>query len=137
MSLCRDVNDIQEEIIATRPVATVWFVALLSVRAWLILSARLQVASTLGETRLALDLKPLLKYSVQVRRSTLDDPPLWSRWSDSHQIKLYGEKSSLTAHALRFVSHVRPPGVHLERQTDSGHCWLCENLQVGVFDRSG
>ncbi|XP_075872070.1 leptin receptor [Nelusetta ayraudi] len=48
-----------------------------------------QVASSLTEARLVLDLKPELDYSIQVRCSTLGARPLWSDWSESYHIKLY------------------------------------------------
>lgn len=83
---------------------------------------RLQVASTLGEAHSVLDLKPLLKYSIQVRSSTLDDPPLWSDWSASHQIKLYGEKSSaatvtdIHVDMIGFINHSRSPDSNLNKR---------------------
>lgn len=48
----------------------------------------LQVLSVSGEARTALDLKARVNYTVQVRRSSLHDPPLWSIWSQSHHIFL-------------------------------------------------
>uniref|UniRef100_UPI0037E7B6C8 leptin receptor n=1 Tax=Semicossyphus pulcher TaxID=241346 RepID=UPI0037E7B6C8 len=47
-----------------------------------------QVVSARGEPRLSLDLKPRLKYTVQVRCSGLHTPPLWSDWSEPHHISL-------------------------------------------------
>ncbi|XP_060933549.1 leptin receptor [Limanda limanda] len=48
-----------------------------------------QVVSVPAEPRLSLDLKPELKYTLQVRSSGLDEPPLWSDWSESHHIYLH------------------------------------------------
>ncbi|XP_051232121.1 leptin receptor isoform X3 [Dicentrarchus labrax] len=47
-----------------------------------------QVVSALAEPRLSLDLKPRLNYTIQVRCSSLDKPPLWSDWSEPHHINL-------------------------------------------------
>ncbi|XP_039985106.1 leptin receptor isoform X2 [Xiphias gladius] len=47
-----------------------------------------QVVSALGGPRLSLDLKPRLNYTIRVRCSGLDEPPLWSDWSESHHIYL-------------------------------------------------
>ncbi|XP_070687901.1 leptin receptor isoform X2 [Pempheris klunzingeri] len=47
-----------------------------------------QVVSAPGEPRLPLDLKPKLSYTIQVRCSSLDKPPLWSDWSEPHHIYL-------------------------------------------------
>nr|XP_046247693.1 leptin receptor isoform X2 [Scatophagus argus] len=47
-----------------------------------------QVVSAPGEPRLSLDLKPRLNYTIQVRCSSLDSPPLWSDWSEPHHIYL-------------------------------------------------
>lgn len=47
-----------------------------------------------GETKTTLDLKPCANYTVQVRRSSLSDPPLWSSWSESHHIFLDGKNCS-------------------------------------------
>ncbi|XP_071342277.1 leptin receptor isoform X2 [Trachinotus anak] len=47
-----------------------------------------QVVSVPGEPRLTLDLMPRLNYTIQVRCSSLDEPPLWSDWSESHHIYL-------------------------------------------------
>nr|AHL37670.1 truncated leptin receptor [Oreochromis niloticus] len=47
-----------------------------------------QVVSAPGEPRVSLDLKPELKYSVQVRCSGPEEPPLWSEWSEPHHIRL-------------------------------------------------
>ncbi|CAN9500887.1 unnamed protein product [Ophioblennius macclurei] len=47
-----------------------------------------QMVSATPEPRLSLDLKPTLNYTVQVRRSTLKEPPLWSGWSEPHHICL-------------------------------------------------
>ncbi|GLD49719.1 leptin receptor [Lates japonicus] len=47
-----------------------------------------QVVSAPGEPRLSLDLKPKLNYTIQVRCSGLNEPPLWSDWSESHHIFL-------------------------------------------------
>ncbi|XP_069009275.1 leptin receptor [Embiotoca jacksoni] len=47
-----------------------------------------QVVSAPGEPRLSLDLKPMLNYTIQVRCSGLDEPPLWSEWSEPHHIYL-------------------------------------------------
>nr|XP_040040837.1 leptin receptor isoform X2 [Gasterosteus aculeatus aculeatus] len=41
-----------------------------------------------AEPRLPLELKPGLTYTIQVRCSSLDEPPLWSDWSKPHNIKL-------------------------------------------------
>lgn len=48
----------------------------------------LQVLSAHGEPKSPLDLKPRLNYTVQVRCSYPDDPPLWSDWSERHHIYL-------------------------------------------------
>ncbi|XP_058494846.1 leptin receptor [Solea solea] len=47
-----------------------------------------QVVSAPAEPRQSLDLKPRLNYTVQVRCSGLEEPPLWSDWSESHHIYL-------------------------------------------------
>ncbi|KAM9357750.1 LOW QUALITY PROTEIN: leptin receptor [Symphorus nematophorus] len=47
-----------------------------------------QVVSVPGEPRSSLDLKPRLNYTIQVRCSGLDKPPLWSDWSEPHHIYL-------------------------------------------------
>ncbi|XP_040895895.1 leptin receptor isoform X2 [Toxotes jaculatrix] len=47
-----------------------------------------QVVSAPGEPRLSLNLKPRQNYTIQVRCSSLDEPPLWSDWSESHHIYL-------------------------------------------------
>lgn len=47
-----------------------------------------QVVSAPGEPRLSLDLKPRLNYTVQVRCSGLEEPPMWSEWSEPHHIYL-------------------------------------------------
>uniref|UniRef100_A0A672IC31 Leptin receptor n=1 Tax=Salarias fasciatus TaxID=181472 RepID=A0A672IC31_SALFA len=47
-----------------------------------------QMVSAPGEPRLSLDLKPTLNYTVQVRCSSLKEPPLWSEWSEAHHICL-------------------------------------------------
>ncbi|CAJ1061002.1 leptin receptor isoform X1 [Xyrichtys novacula] len=47
-----------------------------------------QVVPVLGEPRLSLDLKPRLNYTIQVRCSSLDGPPVWSEWSEPHHIFL-------------------------------------------------
>ncbi|KAM9848864.1 leptin receptor [Aulostomus maculatus] len=47
-----------------------------------------QVVSVPVEPRLILDLKPELNYTIQVRCSGLDEPPLWSDWSEAHHILL-------------------------------------------------
>lgn len=47
-----------------------------------------QVLSTPGESRLSLDLKPRLNYTIQVRCSSLNSSPLWSDWSEPHHICL-------------------------------------------------
>ncbi|KAF3835362.1 hypothetical protein F7725_027920 [Dissostichus mawsoni] len=48
-----------------------------------------QVVSVPEEPRLSLELKPELNYTIQVRSSGLDKPPLWSEWSELHHIYLY------------------------------------------------
>ncbi|XP_044056055.1 leptin receptor isoform X2 [Siniperca chuatsi] len=47
-----------------------------------------QVVSAPGEPRSSLDLKPRLNYTIQVRCSSLDKPPVWSDWSEPHHIYL-------------------------------------------------
>ncbi|KAM9385085.1 leptin receptor isoform 2-T3 [Pholidichthys leucotaenia] len=47
-----------------------------------------QVLSAAGEPRLSLDLKHRLNYTVQVRCSSLVEPPLWSKWSKPYHIYL-------------------------------------------------
>ncbi|KAK2908112.1 leptin receptor [Channa argus] len=47
-----------------------------------------QMASASVDPRLSLDLKPSLNYTIQVRCSGLDDPPLWSDWSKPYHIYL-------------------------------------------------
>nr|QCO95273.1 leptin receptor [Channa punctata] len=46
------------------------------------------MVSTPRDPRLSLDLKPRLNYTIQVRCSGLDDPPLWSNWSEPYHIYL-------------------------------------------------
>ncbi|KAM8890264.1 leptin receptor isoform 1-T1 [Synchiropus picturatus] len=46
------------------------------------------INATLDKPQLVLDLKPKLLYIVQVRCSTMAEPPLWSDWSDCLQIFL-------------------------------------------------
>nr|AKM16803.1 leptin receptor [Scomber japonicus] len=47
-----------------------------------------QVVSVPAEPRMLLDLKPRLNYTIQVRCSGLDEPPLWSDWSEPYHIYL-------------------------------------------------
>uniref|UniRef100_A0A8C2ZXD6 Leptin receptor n=1 Tax=Cyclopterus lumpus TaxID=8103 RepID=A0A8C2ZXD6_CYCLU len=47
-----------------------------------------QVVSVPAEPRLSLELKPRLNYTIQVRCSGLDKPPVWSDWSEPHHIYL-------------------------------------------------
>ncbi|XP_054458403.1 leptin receptor isoform X2 [Anoplopoma fimbria] len=47
-----------------------------------------QVVSAPAEPRLSLELKPRLNYTIQVRSSGLDEPPVWSDWSEPHHIYL-------------------------------------------------
>ncbi|XP_042370661.1 leptin receptor isoform X2 [Plectropomus leopardus] len=47
-----------------------------------------QVVSAPGEPRLSLELKPRLNYTIQVRCSSLENPPVWSDWSEPHHIYL-------------------------------------------------
>ncbi|KAL6108253.1 lepr [Pungitius sinensis] len=47
-----------------------------------------EVVSAAAEPRLSLELKPGLRYTIQVRCSALDKPPLWSDWSEPHHILL-------------------------------------------------
>ncbi|XP_074491005.1 leptin receptor [Sebastes fasciatus] len=47
-----------------------------------------QVVSVPAEPRLSLELKPRLNYTIQVRCSSLDEPPVWSEWSEPHHIYL-------------------------------------------------
>lgn len=54
-----------------------------------------QVVSA-AEPRLPLELKPGLTYTIQVRCSSLDEPPLWSDWSKPHNIKLDSKNRSLS-----------------------------------------
>lgn len=54
----------------------------------------LQVMSAPGEPRLSLDLKPKLNYTVHVRCSSPDNPPLWSDWSEPHRINLESKNHS-------------------------------------------
>lgn len=56
-----------------------------------------QVMAPHGEPRLPLDLKPRLNYTIQVRCSSLDQPPLWSDWSEPHHIYLDSKNHSLPA----------------------------------------
>lgn len=60
-----------------------------------------QVASALGEPRLPLDLKHRLNYTVQVRSSSLDNPPLWSDWSERHHIYLDSKNRFLSNAKIR------------------------------------
>ncbi|KAI3368569.1 hypothetical protein L3Q82_025575, partial [Scortum barcoo] len=55
--------------------------------AWQVVSYS-EVVSAPEEPRLPLDLKPRLNYTIQVRCSSLDNPPLWSEWSEPHHIYL-------------------------------------------------
>lgn len=57
---------------------------------------RLQVVSVLGKPQSTLDLKPKLNYSIQVRCSSLDNPPRWSDWSESYYIYLDSKKTPVT-----------------------------------------
>ncbi|KAK9519589.1 hypothetical protein VZT92_022308 [Zoarces viviparus] len=47
-----------------------------------------QVVSAPAEPRLSLELKPKLNHTIQVRCSSLDQPPVWSDWSEPHHIYL-------------------------------------------------
>ncbi|XP_043985748.1 leptin receptor isoform X2 [Gambusia affinis] len=47
-----------------------------------------QVVSALEKLNVSLDLKPLLKYTVQVRCTTQTQPVLWSDWSNPYHIYL-------------------------------------------------
>lgn len=47
-----------------------------------------QMVSVPGEPRMLLDLKPRLNYTIQVHCSSLDEPPLWSDWSEPYHIYL-------------------------------------------------
>lgn len=47
-----------------------------------------QVVSASAEPKLSLELKPRLNYTLQVRCSSLDKPPVWSDWSKPHHIFL-------------------------------------------------
>ncbi|KAM4738748.1 leptin receptor [Anableps anableps] len=48
-----------------------------------------QVVSALEKPNLSLDLKPLLKYTIQVRCTTQTQPALWSDWSKPYYIYLH------------------------------------------------
>ncbi|XP_068445733.1 leptin receptor [Clinocottus analis] len=48
-----------------------------------------QVVSAHAEPRLSLELKARLNYTIQVRCSGLEDPPVWSDWSEPHHIYLH------------------------------------------------
>lgn len=73
---------------------------------------RPQVVSAHGEPRSALDLKPKLNYSVQVRCSGLDNPPRWSDWSESYHIYLDSKKIPVTAGG-RDLQKQLPDGIFL------------------------
>ncbi|XP_068600027.1 leptin receptor [Brachionichthys hirsutus] len=47
-----------------------------------------QMVFETDKPRSSLDLKPRLNYTIQVRRSSLDGPPVWSDWSEPHHIYL-------------------------------------------------
>ncbi|XP_049443419.1 leptin receptor isoform X1 [Epinephelus fuscoguttatus] len=47
-----------------------------------------QVVSAPEEPRLPLELKPRLNYTIQVRCSGLENPPVWSDWSEPYHIYL-------------------------------------------------
>uniref|UniRef100_A0A3B5LGE9 Leptin receptor n=1 Tax=Xiphophorus couchianus TaxID=32473 RepID=A0A3B5LGE9_9TELE len=47
-----------------------------------------QVVSALEQPNVSLELKPLLKYTIQVRCTTQTQPVLWSDWSDPYHIYL-------------------------------------------------
>ncbi|XP_074524942.1 leptin receptor [Halichoeres trimaculatus] len=47
-----------------------------------------KVVSALREPKLSLDLRPRLKYTFQVRCTSLVTPPLWSEWSKPYQFFL-------------------------------------------------
>lgn len=59
----------------------------------------LQVMSAPGAPRSSLDLKAKLNYTVQVRCSSLDRPPLWSDWSEPHHIYLDSKNQSFQQEA--------------------------------------
>lgn len=61
---------------------------------------------------MVLDLKPELDYSIQVRCSTLDAPPLWSDWSESYHIKLYGEETAGTTLTYMYIHSVLCDYIH-------------------------
>ncbi|XP_041861661.1 leptin receptor isoform X2 [Melanotaenia boesemani] len=52
----------------------------------------IQVVSVSDQPRVSLHLEPFVKYTIQVRCSSLEEPPLWSNWSKPHFIYL-GEVS--------------------------------------------
>ncbi|XP_061739696.1 leptin receptor [Nerophis ophidion] len=47
-----------------------------------------QVVSTGQDRKLILDLKPKVNYIMQIHCSALNDPPLWSNWSEPYNIYL-------------------------------------------------
>lgn len=47
-----------------------------------------KVLQVFGEPRRLLDLQVNVNYTIQVRSSSLVDPPLWSDWSEPHYIQL-------------------------------------------------
>nr|XP_057929720.1 leptin receptor isoform X2 [Doryrhamphus excisus] len=47
-----------------------------------------QVISTGQKRKLSLDLKPKVKYTIEIHCSGLHDPPLWSNWSEPYHIYL-------------------------------------------------
>lgn len=59
----------------------------------------LQVVSAPAAPRSPLDLKAKLNYTVQVRCSSVDRPPLWSDWSEPHHIYLDSKNQSFRQEA--------------------------------------
>lgn len=68
------------------------------------LLCHVQMVSAPGERRMSLDLKPRLNYTLQVRRSGLAGPPLWSDWSEPHHIYL-DSKNHLASADSRYSLH--------------------------------
>lgn len=67
----------------------------------------LQVMSVSGDTKTSLDLKACVNYTVQVRRSSRSDPPLWSGWSESHHIFLYGKNHFVGLRSKAGLDHIQ------------------------------
>lgn len=57
-----------------------------------------QIVPVFEEHSLSLDLKVKLNYTVQVRCSSLVEPPMWSQWSEPHHIYLDSKTTQDSKH---------------------------------------